>query len=199
MIKIISFLLFLALSATCFAGVISVVGPGTSPAVADTFTINIQGTGIVDLYAFQFDLSFDPTLLAANATTQGTLLAGSGGFLPGVIDNISGDITFIADTLSGLVSGVTGDGTLAAISFTALAPGTSAITLNNFIFLDSNLTDITETIENGIVTVAEIAMPEPPAVLLFCVGLLPFISKRRLLIRISQSFRTTGSSDEAPA
>ena len=129
MIKIISFLLLLASTATSFAGVISVIGPSTPVAVADTFTINIQGTSIVDLYAFQFDLSFDPNLLSANATTEGNFLTGGGIFFPGIIDNINGDITFIADTLTGLVSGVTGDGMFTGISFTALAPGTSAISL----------------------------------------------------------------------
>jgi hypothetical protein len=152
----------------CSADTISVVGPSTNPNMGDTFAVDVDVTGITDLYAFQFDLSFDPTLLSAVSVTEGDFLPSGGTtfFIPGTIDNVGGTVSANADTLIGAIPGVTGDGMLAEFEFTALAVGTSTLSFANEILLDSSLNDITAdtTFENGSVTVdapISSAVPEP--------------------------------------
>lgn len=125
---------------------------------SQAFTVDVAITDAVDLYAYQFDVSFEPALMEAYDITEGAFLSGGGAtnFLAGTIDNTAGTITFTADTLQGLVSGVTGSGILASISFNALDLGLSAITLSNIQLLDSNLDDISASITSigdGTVTV----------------------------------------------
>jgi hypothetical protein len=160
-------------SSKIFADTINVVGPVTNPAVGDTFAVDVDVTGITDLYAFQFDLSFDPTLLSAVSVVEGGFLPSGGAtfFIPGSIDSVGGTVAATADTLIGAIPGVTGDGTLAEFEFTALAPGTSALSFANEILLDSSLNDITAntTFQNGSVTIGSVSsVPEPNTLVLLC-------------------------------
>src|SRR5580693_6858462 len=66
------------MSTSMSADVMSVVGPVTNPNVGDTFEVEVDVTGITDLYAFQFDLTFDPTLLSAVSVTEGAFLPSGG-------------------------------------------------------------------------------------------------------------------------
>ena len=76
---------------------------------------------------FQFDLSFDPSLISADSVTSGGFLPG---FNPGMIDNNAGSITdtFYYHTDSG---GNPNPGSLARITFTAkVNEGTSTLHLD---------------------------------------------------------------------
>jgi hypothetical protein len=176
---------FLLSASTGLANVISIVGPASSPNVGDTFAIEVGVTSITDLYAFQFDLSFDPTLLSAVAVTEGAFLPGGGTtlFIPGTIDNVFGTVAATGDTLIGAVSGVTGSGILAEFQFTALAPGTRALSFANEILLDSSLNDTTANtaFQDGSVTVNGVSsVPEPSPIVLLCTALLAFVVINRL-------------------
>jgi hypothetical protein len=172
------------LSALSLASTISVQSPMTNPAIGDTFTVDVNVTGITDLYAFQLDLTFDPTLLSAVSVTEGGFLptGGTTFFIPGTIDNVGGTVTATADSLIATIPGVTGDGTLAEFQFTALAPGASALSFANEILLDPSLNDITAntTFQDGSVTIRGVSsVPEPVTSLLFCTGLLALVTIRR--------------------
>ncbi len=161
-----SFVLFTASVCPIFADTISIVGPTTNPNVGDIFDVSVNVTGINDLYAFQFDLTFDPSLLSVDSVTEGSFLLSGGTtiFIPGVVDNVGGNVTATADSLIGSIPGVTGNGALAVFQFTALASGTSPLSLSNEILLDSSLNDITTgaTFQNSYVTVdAASTVPEP--------------------------------------
>lgn len=169
--------LLLLMSTPMLADVISIVGPATSPNVGDIFQVDVNVAGISNLYAFQFDLTFDPTLLSAVSVTEGAFLPSGGTtfFIPGTIDNVGGDISATADSLIGTIPGVSGDGTLAEFEFTALAPGTSALSFANEILLDSYFDDITAntTFQDGSVTInAPSSVPEPNTLVLLCTALL---------------------------
>ena len=109
--------------------------------VGDTFKVPISVFGATNLMAFQFDLSYNSTILTALsftdlgsdfdlATTEGggALTGISGFFFPGLLSGV-------ADSMSGASAGLTGNGVIAQIEFKALASGISPLTLSN-VFLD---------------------------------------------------------------
>jgi Cohesin domain len=137
-----------------------------------TFDLNVSISGVTDLFAWGFDLSFDHTLLTANSINEGPFLksGGSTNYVAGTIDNSAGTIKNTADTLTGF-TGVSGSGVLAFVSFTAgSTTGISTITLSNITLLDSNFNAIVNTPQNGSVTI--VAAPEPATLFLFSTTLL---------------------------
>jgi len=162
-----------------FAGTVSIQSTGVAIFPGDLFSVDVGVSNISDLYAFQFDLTFDPAIISATAISEGAFLPSSGAtfFFPGTIDNIGGAITFNADTLLGAVSGASGSGVLATIQFSALGPGSSPIGLSNVILLDSSLGDISAGVINGSVTVSPEPSNRAPAGLIF-MGVFAWIRSR---------------------
>jgi Cohesin domain/PEP-CTERM motif len=170
--------------------VVSIQPAASNASVGDSFTLDVDITGATDLYDFEFDIGFNPSVLSVTGVTEGSFLPdGNGGeptfFLPGTIDNVGGSVSFNADTLLGPPPGVTGDGTLMVIDFTAIGAGTSAVTIENnadLFFQDSSGDILDPTLENGMVTVAgATAVPEPSALSLLAIGIVGLMgfAKRR--------------------
>jgi len=140
--------------------------------VGDTFHILISISSPTEVDSWQFDLSFTASLLKANSVTEGPFLSESGTkttlFSPGVIDNVTGHITLVTDSFVDLPPGPSGSGVLADISFTALAPGVSPLTLSNVFLNDLDSGFLTT---NGQVTIRGAAVPEPMTVALLAMGL----------------------------
>jgi cohesin domain-containing protein len=155
-----------------FATVISIqpstktVGPGQS------FTLDVSIASVSDLYGYQFDVGFDPTVLAANSVSEGAFLPGAGAtiFFPGTIDNVGGTISFNAGSLTGAVSGAIGSGTLATLSFTSLGSGSSSVGLFNVSAFDSFGEGIALTTSGGTVRIS--GVPEPSSAVLLAIGFL---------------------------
>ena len=140
-----------------------------------SFDIPVSVSQVSDLYAYEFDLSFDPAILELLSISEGPLLPGTGTtfFLPGTIDNTAGTATFTSDSLVGPVSGASGNGELAVFTFEALSGGTSALKLSNVTLLDSGLNDIVFGTTDGQAIVSGEGVPEPSplpvlAVILAC-------------------------------
>jgi hypothetical protein len=90
--------------------------------------------------------------------------------------SVGGTITSNADTLLGAIPGVSGSGTLIVFDFTALAPGTSVLTIGNEILQDSTGAVLSDTTTTGSVTVqGSTAVPEPSSLLLLAVGALGLV------------------------
>lgn len=145
------------------------VDPAMQTVTAGTdFTVDVDVANVKNLNAFQFDLSFDPSVIAAVSSTEGTFLTGGGNttfFVPGANDNVGGAVTATADTLIGPVSGVNSSGgkdTLVAFTFEALKSGaTTSIGISNEILLDANGAIIADSTSNGSVTVSGSTMAAP--------------------------------------
>ncbi|MGH9771194.1 MAG: cohesin domain-containing protein [Candidatus Acidiferrales bacterium] len=161
-------ILLLAGTSGAFADSILVSPASQNVSAGQTFTADINIDNIPDLYDYQFSLSFDPAVLAAQSIGEGPLFANTGNsfFLPGSIDNNAGSISLTADTLFG-PTGVAGPGTLAVLQFTAIGSGMSSIDfspLGDLILQDSQGNALSVTPVSGTVDVA--AVPEPPTLLL---------------------------------
>lgn len=154
------------------AAVLSVNPAYTNVTAGQTFSVDVQIAGVTDLYAFQFDLGFDPTVLSVTSVTEGAFLQGGGPtlWIDPTIDNLAGTITYAADALNGAAAGIGGYGILATISFATLAAGSSNISLYNGILLDSQLFDTAiDQVSNGRVLVSQV--PEPSVLALLVIGL----------------------------
>ena len=143
----------------------------TSVTVSDSVTVDVIVNDVIDLFSFQADVSFDPGVLQASAVTEGTFLptGGSTFFVPGVIDNVLGSISFTADSLIGAIAGVDGTGTLFSLDFEALAAGSTQLSISNIILLDSSFGVIDAAPVGGSVIASDV--PEPGSVACLILGL----------------------------
>jgi hypothetical protein len=171
-----------ALMGRAEASPILIVEPGALTAlVGDSLDVAIQISDVADLFAFQFSVSFDPTVLRASTVTEGAFLSTGGPtfFIPGLIDNDAGLVNFNANTLLGPGPGVSGSGALLSLRFLSLAVGQSMVlpffdAANGDDLVDSALASIgaVET-RAGLVTVQpRTTVPEPSLILLLGLGLL---------------------------
>ena len=128
----------------------------------DIFNVNISCVPGQPIKAFEFRLSFNPSLLQVNSVTEGNIFSGYNTyFKSGTIDNNAGTITDIYNLIneSGNVSD---SGTFVTISFTAKDPsGTSSLDIN-----DVGVTDevgyVSIDVSDGSITVQGTNPPSPP-------------------------------------
>jgi len=95
------------------------------------FTVNVSCVPSQPIKAFEFRISFNPTLLKANNVTEGNFFNNFTTFFnPGTINNNAGNIIDIYSLIVGS-GNVSSNGTLVTISFTAKDnSGTSPLNLN---------------------------------------------------------------------
>ena len=167
------------------------VGTAGPVTVGDTFAVDVNIANVTDLYDFQLDLTFDPTILQLDNIAEGVFLSEGGAtfFFPGLIDNSGGSATFNADTLLGAIPGVNGSGVLLQFNFEALAAGSSALSLSNVLLQDSTIpvgANIDFSSTDGSITVTSsgpVTTPEPNTLTLFAgaigAGLLVASFRRR--------------------
>lgn len=164
------FILMLCAGVASAEVTLSLQGPSSPVAVGGQFDVDVNITGVSDLFAFQFDIGFDPAFASALLVTEGPFLGAGGAtfFIPGAIDNIGGSVTFTAGTLTGMGPGVTGNGMLARLRFRALTEGAGNFSLLSPSLYNSTVLDpITVTTQGtSVAAEASTAVPEPAAVLL---------------------------------
>jgi hypothetical protein len=174
------------------ATTISIVPTDMTIQAGSTTQIDIFINDVTDLYAFGFDLVYNPTFLNALDVNEGGELPSAGAtfFAPNTIDNIGGTVSGIGDTISGSGPGVNINGILVSVDVAGIAAGTSDLSMANVILLDSNFKNIAFTEDDSSIQVTQSATvtPEPGTwiltgiALLFLLALIP--ADRRILRRL---------------
>jgi hypothetical protein len=127
-------------------------------------TVDVDISNVTDLFGYQFDLTFNPNILQAVSSSEGSFLSSGGStfFINGDNDNVGGAVSATADTLLSAVNGVSGSGQIAVFTFDAIGNGTSALAIQNETLLDSNFNVLSDTTAGGSVAVesAVVAAPE---------------------------------------
>jgi hypothetical protein len=143
--------------------VISIDPTAQTTATGSVVTVDVDISNVSDLYGYQFDLGFNPSVLQAVSSSEGPFLAGGGStfFIPGTNDNLGGTIFATADTLLTATSGVNGSGELAVFTFDAVAAGTSTFSIQNETLLNSGLNVISDLSKTGLVTVSSQTLAAP--------------------------------------
>ncbi|MER2514667.1 MAG: cohesin domain-containing protein [Nitrosomonas ureae] len=156
--------------------VLKIDSPTQEIKLGDSFSLKVLIEEVVDLFAYQFDISFDKSVLSAQSVTEDIFLAAGGNtyFAAGSVDNSAGWIRFTANTLLGPGPGVTGSGALAVVEFTTVGVGTSRLMLSDTVLLDSNLSEIVADTQGSEVRVQSgvipTPVPEPGALWLLMIG-----------------------------
>jgi len=122
----------------------------TDTSLGGSFSIAIDISTDDNIYAAQFDLLFDNTILNATSATEGSFLKQGGAATYPIItiDNSLGKISY-ASTRFGVQTGATGTGSLLAIDFDAIGAGTSGLDLDNVELVDPGLQPVTATVTDG--------------------------------------------------
>ena len=182
---------YLASTNSATATVLSITPLDTTVGLSTSFSLVVSINDVTDLYAYQFDITFNKNLFQAIDQAKEGAFFSSGGvnFMPGNTDNTNGEITFIANSLIGSVAGVNGSGVLTSISFQSLNQiGTGSFTLKETTLLDSNLGNIDHSLLSANVTVPAVPEPEEWVLMLVGSGLTGFQVRRIKRGRINNSF-----------
>jgi len=117
--------------------------------IGQSFNINVNISGVSDLYGWEFKLGWNSTLLDAVNVTEGTFLKNSGDtFFAPKVNNTAGYM-LVDCTLLGNVPGVSGNGTLATIEFHIKEGGTCDLILYETMLINSAEQSIVHTVVNG--------------------------------------------------
>lgn len=127
--------------------------------VGDVFSVDIVAENVTDLYGFQFDLIYSPSILSITSVTEGDLISSVAYFDPGAIDNVQGKVQMVNDTLLGNLFGFSGNIKLARVTFATKASGIANITLSEDLLSNSSGTPISHGIANGVARVAVVNTP----------------------------------------
>ena len=123
--------------------------------VGEEFTVYINVTDVTDLYAWEFQLSYDQSKL--DLTYNGTVDGGLNTPTQTFVDNTTeatGQLWWAVSTVYPTTSGITyTDHAIFEIHFEAIATGTSSLTLSGTILSDSTATAISHTTTGGSVSV----------------------------------------------
>ncbi|MBU0490220.1 MAG: cohesin domain-containing protein [Chloroflexi bacterium] len=130
-------------------------------ALSSPGTVDIMIDDAVDLGGFQFDLTFDATLMQVDSVALGSFLGSTGrtAFPVGpTIDNVNGLVTFGGASF-GANPGPNGTGTLATVNFHTLGtPGASRLELENVQVLDTSASPQASTTVDGGVNIGSTAV-----------------------------------------
>jgi len=167
------------------------VDPASLTDPSSPFTVDINVSGVEDLYGWEFKLYYNTTILSNGSVTEGSFLSSGGSTFFSVVNNTdtynaTHGRFWVTCTLLGHTAGVTGSGTLATITLTVDGTGgTTPLDLTDtklvgYVYSASTLVQMTHNTTDGQVTIS--GLPEFPfgaALEIALVGVIVYIWWRR--------------------
>jgi hypothetical protein len=131
----------------------------------ETFVVQVMIEESNGLGAFQFDLTYDPSIVQVTEAVLGDFLGSTGrSMVPAgpEVNNTEGRVTLGAISL-GSAAGPSGTGVLATITCIAHGEGSTALELREVQVLDTAVSAQRVTVEGGQVVVGDAEAPTPAA------------------------------------
>jgi hypothetical protein len=136
--------------------------PSLNVSAGDGFSADIVADDVSNLGAYGLTLAFDPSVIAYNSVSNGPFLGSSGRTVNCLTPTVlPGNVTYSCVTTGATPPGPSGAGILATVSFTALAEGTTTLSLQGTMLADIVGTEIPNTPHAGTVTVFPGEVPTP--------------------------------------
>ena len=151
------------------------LAPSAGPVgIGDELTVRVAVTDVVDLYAYQIDFGFDPTVLRFLGVSEGNFLSDLGptNFMDGMVDNTAGSVSYVANSMTGAVFGRSGSGVLLDFRLLATGGGLTTLRLPNVLFLNSSFEELALVSSPLDILIGPAAVPLPGTLLLLTAGLL---------------------------
>lgn len=129
--------------------------PSTKSVInGNSFTVNVYIENVTNLFYASVYLTYDPTKITYTGSSEGSFLKKGGAsvtFSPYVPPVQNGELIMGITRLGASSGGASGTGILCSATFTAVATGTSTITINQNSsgFRNVNNSDIQITVGNG--------------------------------------------------
>ena len=116
--------------------------------VGENFTVYVNVSNVVDLYGWEFKLSWNTSMLNLINVSEGTFLKNYGKktFMN---KEVKENYVYVYCTLMGNVSGANGNGMLASLKFHINHPGNSMLQLYDVILLNSDEEKINCVVKSG--------------------------------------------------
>jgi hypothetical protein len=169
------------------------VSPSTVTAsISQNFGINVNISSVVDLYGWEFKLSWNTTLLDLVSFVEGSFLKAGGDTFFYQRVNVTTGYIVIGCTLLGLIPGVSGSGTLAKITFYVKNVGECSLDLYDVKLINS----FEQTIPNQALDGYGYFTP-PHDIAITNVSALPLIVLPGNIVSINVTVQNTGGFNEA--
>ena len=162
--------------AAMHAGATATLSFQSTAATGGGTDVAVLVSGVTDLYAYNFSVNYDPTLLNAASMTPGSFLGAAAD--ADVAEYDPGLIFYAFGSLTGPVAGISGSGTLMSFHFDTLGAGVSPLTFSDVVLVDSVGGEITSAFTDGTLAVGG-DVPEPASAALLAIGAVALLARRR--------------------
>ena len=139
--------------ATAAAQTVTVSSPTAS--VGETFTVDVNVSGVTNLAGFQFDIKYDPSVISFVSVEKGDAISDWAYIFSNPV--ASDEIRIVATAFTG--TPLTGSGVIAKLKFTAVAAGSSTLDINDGKLSDTSAKPISASWVDGSVTVTAPTTP----------------------------------------
>jgi len=131
--------------------------PSERPKVGgEPFSVNVVVDDVTNLGAFEFQLTYDPSVVGLQDFKEGPFLGSSGRRVECLPPRTAeGSLHFTCVTLGATPDGPTGSGVLATLTFQPVGAGTSALHLEQVVLADPPANPLPAQAEDASVTVGQ--------------------------------------------
>jgi hypothetical protein len=134
--------------------VLSVEPKTIQGATGQTFTVNVSISNVTDLYGWQLDFSWNPSLLNVTNIIEGPMLKSSSNstYFSPKVNNAAGNLSALCTrsySFGSNVTGVSGSGTLMTMQFKVISSGECELNLYDTQLANSTDGPINHTVQDG--------------------------------------------------